>query len=219
MLYVDGVEFHWLGHDGYKLTVDGRINIYIDPYKISSFHHNKKDADILLISHNHYDHLSIEDIKHVVGDNTTIVAAIECTEQLKSIKPQGIKGMAPGDKLTLQDIKIEAVPAYNTNKDFHPKGDGKIGFIVTLKGMRVYHAGDTDVIAEMRSTEPDIALVPVSGTYVMTAEEAARAVDEKIKPKKLAIPMHYGAIVGSDKDAAKFKELVKTCDVQILQKE
>lgn len=219
MLHVNGVEFHWLGHDGYKLTVDGGINIYIDPYKISSFHHNKNDADILLISHNHYDHLSIEDIKHVIGDNTTIVAARECVEQLESIKPAGVKGMAPGDKLTVQDIRIEAVPAYNTNKDFHPKEDRKIGFIVTLKDMRVYHAGDTDDIAEMSSTEPDIALVPVSGTYVMTAEEAARAVNEKIKPKKLAIPMHYGTIVGSDKDAAKFKELVKTCAVQILKKE
>jgi L-ascorbate metabolism protein UlaG (beta-lactamase superfamily) len=219
MLHVNGIEFHWLGHDGYKLIVDDGINIYIDPYKISSFHQNKNDADILLISHNHYDHLSIDDIKHVIGDNTTIVAARECIEQLESIKPAVVKGVAPGDKLTVQDVTIEAVPAYNTNKDFHPKEDRKIGFIITLKDMRIYHAGDTDDISEMSATEPDIALVPVSGTYVMTAEEAARAVNEKIKPKKLAIPMHYGTIVGSDKDAAKFKELVKTCDVQILKKE
>jgi L-ascorbate metabolism protein UlaG (beta-lactamase superfamily) len=85
--------------------------------------------------------------------------------------------------------------------------------------MRVYHSGDTDIIPEMSSVNPDIALVPVSGTYVMTAQEAAQAVNERIKPKKLAIPMHYGSIVGSDQDAQTFKQLVTTCSVQILSKE
>jgi L-ascorbate metabolism protein UlaG (beta-lactamase superfamily) len=94
-----------------------------------------------------------------------------------------------------------------------------VGFIITLNDFRIYHTGDTDDIPEMSATDSDIALVPVSGTYVMTAEEAAKAVNEKIKPKKLAIPMHYGSIVGGEKDAANFKQLVQVCPVQILEKE
>ena len=219
MLRLNGVEIHWLGHDGYKLTVNDKMNIYIDPYQLSTTHHNKKDADIVLISHNHYDHLSLDDLKHVVGNNTIIVAATECIEQLKNVKPAETRVVAPGDKTTVHDIPIEIVAAYNTDKHFHPKADGKVGFIITLNEMRIYHTGDTDDIPEMSATEPDIALVPVSGTYVMTAEEAAKAVNEKIKPKKLAIPMHYGSIVGSEEDAAKFKELVTACPVQILDKE
>jgi L-ascorbate metabolism protein UlaG (beta-lactamase superfamily) len=219
MLEFDGVRLHWLGHDGYKLTVEGKTVIYIDPYQISDSHHNKNDADIMLLSHNHFDHLSMDDLRHLMGNKTTIVAAKECMEQLKNVRAAEMKGVAPGDKLTVLGIPIEAVAAYNTNKDFHPKADRKIGFIVTLNKMRIYHTGDTDDIPEMSAIEPDIALVPVSGTYVMTAEEAAKAVNEKIKPKKLAIPMHYGSIVGTKKDAVKFKQLVTACPVEILDKE
>jgi len=219
MLEFDGVKLHWLGHDGYKLTVEGKTVIYIDPYQIFDSHHNKNDADIILLSHNHFDHLSMDDLRHLIGNNTTIVAAKECMEQLKNVRAAETKGVAPGDKLTVQGIPIEAVAAYNTNKHFHPKADGKVGFIITLNKMRIYHTGDTDDIPEMSAIEPDIGLVPVSGTYVMTAEEAAKAVNEKIKPKKLAIPMHYGSIVGTKKDAVKFKQLVTACPVEILDKE
>ena len=219
MLEFDEVRLHWLGHDGYKLTVEGKTVIYIDPYQISDSHHNKNDADIILLSHNHFDHLSMDDLRHLIGNNTTIVAAKECMEQLKNVRAAETKGIDPGDKLTVQGIPIEAVAAYNTNKHFHPKADGKVGFIITLNKMRIYHTGDTDDIPEMSAIEPDVALVPVSGTYVMTAEEAAKAVNEKIKPKKLAIPMHYGSIVGTKKDAVKFKQLVTACPVEILDKE
>ena len=220
MLDFNGVRFHWLGHDGYKLTVDDdKTIIYIDPYQISASHHNKNDAGIILISHNHFDHLSTDDLRHIIGNNTTIVAAKECIDQLKDAGAAETKGVVPGDSLTVQGVQIETVAAYNTNKDFHPKADGKVGFIIALNNMRIYHTGDTDDIPEMSTTKPDIALVPVSGTYVMTAEEAAKAVNEKIKPKKVAVPMHYGSIVGSEKDAAKFKDLVTACPVQILEKE
>jgi L-ascorbate metabolism protein UlaG (beta-lactamase superfamily) len=219
MLDFNGIRLHWLGHDGYKLTVDDKTIIYIDPYQISASHHNKNDAGIILISHNHFDHLSTDDLRHIIGNNTTIVAAKECIGQLKNVRTAETKGVAPGDMVTVQGVQIETVAAYNTNKDFHPKADGKVGFIITLNNMRIYHTGDTDDIPEMSATEPDVALVPVSGTYVMTAEEAAKAVNEKIKPKKLAIPMHYGSIVGSEKDASKFKELVTACPVQILEKD
>jgi L-ascorbate metabolism protein UlaG (beta-lactamase superfamily) len=216
MLDFNGVRFHWLGHDGFKLTIEGKTVIYIDPYKISDSHHNKNDADIILISHNHFDHLSLDDLKHIIGNNTTVVAAKECIEQLKNVRVAETKGVVPGDTLAVQGVPIETTAAYNTDKDFHPKADGKVGFIVTLNKMRIYHTGDTDDIPEMNSTKPDVAFVPVSGTYVMTAEEAAKAVNEKIKPKKLAIPMHYGSIVGTQEDAVKFKQLVTACPVQIL---
>ena len=114
---------------------------------------------------------------------------------------------------------VEAVPAYNTNKKFHPKSDNKLGFIITINNLRIYHCGDTDSIPEMKSFKPDIALVPVSGTYVMTEEEAAKTVNELIKPSLLAIPMHYGSIVGNLDNAVKFKEMVTICDVQILDLE
>jgi L-ascorbate metabolism protein UlaG (beta-lactamase superfamily) len=220
MLDFNGVRFHWLGHDGYKLTLDdGKTIIYIDPFQISKSHYNKNDANIILISHNHFDHLSMDDLRHIIGNNTTIVAAKECIDQLKDVGAAEIKGVVPGDTLTVQGVQIETVAAYNTNKHFHPKADGKVGFIVTLNKMRIYHAGDSDDIPEMSAVESDVALVPVSGTYVMTAEEAAKAVNEKIKPKKLAIPMHYGSIVGSEKDAAEFKQLVTACPVQILDRD
>jgi L-ascorbate metabolism protein UlaG (beta-lactamase superfamily) len=218
MLDFNGVRFHWLGHDGYKIIADGKT-IYIDPYQLSKPQQNKNDADIVLISHNHFDHLSMDDLKHVVREKTALVAAKECGEQLKNFEEAEIKGVAPGDKVTVQGVPIEAVAAYNTNKHFHPKADGKVGFVITLNNMRIYHSGDADDIPEMSTTKPDVALVPVSGTYVMTAEEAARAINEKIKPKKLAIPMHYGSIVGSEKDALNFKQLVQVCSVQILDRE
>ena len=213
-----GVRFHWLGHDGFKIIAGGKT-IYTDPYKLGNAQHNKNDADVVFISHNHFDHLSMEDLRHVVAKKTTIVAARECVEQLKAAGVAEIKGVAPGDKLAVQGVPVEAVAAYNTNKHFHPKADGKVGFVITAGNMRIYHTGDTDDIPEMGTVQPDVVLVPVSGTYVMTAEEAARAVNEKIKPKKLAIPMHYGSIVGSEQDANKFKHLVSFCLVRILSRE
>jgi L-ascorbate metabolism protein UlaG (beta-lactamase superfamily) len=213
MLDYKDVRFDWLGHDGFKITANGKI-IYIDPYQLQS---GKNDADIVLISHNHFDHLSMDDLKKVVSKKTVVVAAKECVEQLKPLGLE-IRPVMPGDRLEVQGVQIEAVRAYNTNKTFHPKADDKVGFVLTVNGMRVYHTGDTDDIAEFSEVKPDIALVPVSGTYVMTADEAAKAVNERIKPRMLAIPMHYAAIVGSEKDAERFKDLVKVCPVEILQR-
>jgi|SRR5215831_13993089 len=220
MLSYDSLQITWLGHDGFKIISKSNQEktIYIDPYKLSKSRKNTHDADLVLISHNHFDHLSIEDLTDILNKNTKIVAAEECVEKLVDL-PNELHGTKPGDKLTVQDVPIEVVIAYNTNKSFHPKTDNKVGFIIMLDKYRIYHSGDTDMIPEMEITKPDIAMVPVSGTYVMTAVEAAKATNELIRPTKFVIPMHYGTIVGSEKDAIAFRELVKVCETKILNKE
>ena len=202
-------NIHWLGHDTFKIIADGKT-VYTDPFKIK-----KEDkADLILITHEHRDHCSPEDVKKLQGSDTVIVATSDCAEKLSG----NIKTVKPGDRLEVSGIAIEAVPAYNTNKQFHPKDRNWVGYILTVAGKRIYIAGDTDHIPEMKTFKADIALLPVSGTYVMTADEAVKAALD-IKPE-LAIPMHYGSIVGDEKDAEKFAEGLKgKIEVKILKEE
>ncbi|HYW01254.1 MAG TPA: MBL fold metallo-hydrolase [Candidatus Acidoferrum sp.] len=206
----------WLGHDGFRIQ-NGKV-IYIDPFKIAG----GPKADIVLVSHEHFDHLSLDDLKKIVTPNTIVVAHAQSAGELSKLKVKETKIIKPGDKIKLGEITIEAVPAYNLNKGpepgkvFHPKEDGKLGFVVTVNNIRIYHAADSDHIPEMKGLNPDIALLPVSGTYVMTPQEAAEAA-VTINPK-VAIPMHYDAIVGTKNDAETFKKLAK-CEVKILEKE
>lgn len=218
MFEYKGIKIRWYGHDTF--TLEKGLTICIDPYKLS----RSIPADIILISHNHFDHLSLDDLKKTSSPNTIIVSANECISQLSKIPSKERIGLVPGQEKILNDVKIRAVPAYNidkinpdTHKPFHPKEDNKIGFVITIDGISIYHTGDSDLIPEMNDLKIDVFLVPVSGTYVMTAKEAATAV-EKIKPK-VAIPMHYGTIVGSETDAKEFKDMVKSCEVHILAKE
>jgi len=189
-------NIHWLGHDSFRL--EGELTIYIDPWKLPP---NPPKADIILITHEHYDHCSPEDVAKIQKADTVIVTIPTAAKKLKG----EVKTVKPWDKITVKGIEVETVPAYNLDKPFHPKEAGHVGFIVNFGGKRIYHAGDTDFIPEMKNLKVDIALLPVSGTYVMTADEAAKAADA-IKPQ-VAIPMHYGEIVGSVKDAQRFKEL------------
>jgi L-ascorbate metabolism protein UlaG (beta-lactamase superfamily) len=218
MFDYNGIKIKWHGHDAFTLEKD--IKICLDPFKLSK----PIDADIILISHEHFDHCSPKDLKNISSDKTTIVAAKECLNKLGDLKCKEKLGITPGEERTINGIKIKAINAYNINKinpdtkrPFHPKEDNKVGFLIDIKGTTIYHTVDSDLIPEMSDLRPDVLLIPVSGTYVMTAREAAQAV-EKIKPK-IAIPMHFGTIVGSENDAKEFSQLVKSCDVHILTKE
>jgi L-ascorbate metabolism protein UlaG (beta-lactamase superfamily) len=204
-------RIHWLGHDAFR--IDGPPTVYFDPYELSE---GQPKADLILISHDHRDHCSPEDISKIQGEETTIVTVAAAADKLSG----DVRVVGPGDILQVKGIALEAVPAYNVNKfrspgePFHPKEAGYVGFVVTLDGKRIYHAGDTDPIPEMANLKAiDIAFLPVSGIYVMTANEAVEAC-ETIGPR-VAIPMHVGRGIGSPEAAETFKEKAPA-DVVIL---
>ena len=215
-----GITISWLGHDSFRIKFQGKI-IYIDPYNLKKSY---EPADVICVSHNHFDHLSYDDLKKLVVDKTVLVGAQECKDGFDRFKKNKKIYLLPGQEIEVEGIKIKAVPAYNINKFrspgvvFHPKSDNKIGFVLNIGGVTIYHAGDTDNIPEVKGLKPDIALLPVSGTYVMTKEEAVQAVKD-IMPR-IAIPMHYGTIVGTEQDAIYFKNNApKEIEVHILQPE
>lgn len=189
-------NIHWLGHDAFRIEDQGK-QIYIDPWKIPA---NAPKADYILVTHNHYDHFAPDDIARLSQATTKVISPADVAKEIK----QNSMAMKPGEELTIDGLKIMAIPAYNIGKQFHPKDKNWLGFIITLSdGTTIYHAGDSDFIPEMKSLKADVALLPVSGTYVMTANEAIEAANT-FKPK-VVIPMHYGEIVGSENDARKFK--------------
>jgi L-ascorbate metabolism protein UlaG (beta-lactamase superfamily) len=196
----------WLGHDAFIIRSSSGKVIYIDPWKIPL---NTPQADVILLTHEHYDHCSPEDIAKI-SNNKTIILGNESS--IKKINGLGIcKIVEPREQHDLDFMQVSVVSAYNVNKfrkpevPFHPKEMGHLGFVITLEGKTIYHAGDTDVVPpEMDGATVDVALVPVSGHYVMSVDEAIQQLSKL--NLGLAIPMHYGSIVGSDKDALDFKE-------------
>jgi len=191
----------WLGHASFRL--EDKLTIFIDPY--AGKYEGK--ADIILITHAHYDHFSKEIIEKLRVDDTVIVGPKEVIAEI------GGDVAEPGSCIEVKGIKIEVVQAYNVTKPNHPKGMG-VGYILDV-GKRVYHAGDTDLIPEMNIYECDIALLPVGGTYTMDAREAVGAV-MTLHPD-VAIPMHYGEIVGQKEDAIHFKEEVEKESEVVVQ--
>lgn len=188
-----------------SIRINKEKTIYIDPFKIDR---NYNDADIVFITHDHYDHYSEEDIDKVINENTTIIIPEELLTKLlrKGINKNAIITVEPNEKYMVQGIKFETIPAYNTNKTFHPKKNGWVGYIITLDDIRYYIAGDTDITEENRRVKYDVAFVPVGGTYTMDFKEAAQLINE-IQPK-IAVPIHYGSVVGTKQDATDFIKLL-----------
>jgi L-ascorbate metabolism protein UlaG (beta-lactamase superfamily) len=201
-MLIDAVE--WLGHSGFRVTV-GRQRIYIDPYRVSS---DAPKADLILITHGHYDHFSPQDVERLTEPHTELIAPATVAERLNG----RVHSIAPGEEIepvVVRSVAVRALHAYNTSKRnsdgqaFHPRTAGGVGFDLNVRGERLYHAGDTDVIPEMDSVHGvDVALLPVSGTYVMTAAEAAEAA-RRIQPR-VAVPMHWGENLGTRQDALEF---------------
>ncbi len=204
----DGITLEWLNHHAsFKITSENKT-VYIDPWNVN----DDEYADVILITHPHYDHCSPPDVEKLSNQDTVVVAPSECISKLKNAK-----AVAPWQKIPIGDITIEAVPAYNVNperQNYHKKSNNWVGYVVDINGKRIYHAGDTDKIPEMSQIKCDIALIPCGGTYTMTGAEAGEAANA-INPK-IAVAMHWGKIVGTAKDVDDFRKTAKM-RVEVLE--
>jgi L-ascorbate metabolism protein UlaG (beta-lactamase superfamily) len=214
-MLLDALE--WMGHAGFRIRV-GRATVYIDPYRVPE---GAPQADLILITHGHYDHFSPQDVERLTKRETWLVGPAAVAERVSG----QVHSIGPGEMLEdelVRGIHVSAVAAYNTSKwdadgkPFHPRDAGWVGYDVNVRGERLYHSGDTDVIPEMDSvTGVDVALLPVSGVYVMTAQEAAEAA-RRIQPG-VAVPMHWGSHIGTERDARTFADEAPV-EVRIMEK-
>jgi L-ascorbate metabolism protein UlaG (beta-lactamase superfamily) len=197
----------WYGHASF--AIESNKIIYIDPWNIPA---SAPKADLILVTHSHYDHLSPSDINRLKKEGTTIICSEDCLDKLSG----DVKTMSPGQQLEVKGVKIKAISAYNASKAFHPRNNKWLGYMITIEGVAVYHSGDTDFIPEMKNLgKVDIALLPVGGKFTMNAEEAAEAAD--VIKAEVSVPMHYGAgVIGDEKDAKRFVELCQG-QVKILK--
>jgi len=211
---IGNVTINWLEHAGFMIKSEEKT-IYIDPYVLPDKVDFEDMADIILITHEHYDHCNPDAIRKLRKEDTTTLIPESCSLQFRGDARRIRQGDILSGGLAIKDMDIEVVPAYNTNKPNHPKGTG-VGYIITVGGIRIYHAGDTDFIPEMKGITADVALLPIGGTYTMDETEAAEAA-AAIAPK-VVIPMHYNCLKGTEADAEKFKHLVndKNPDIDVV---
>jgi L-ascorbate metabolism protein UlaG (beta-lactamase superfamily) len=196
----------WIGHASFLIKV-GNKNVYIDPFRLTTV---KERADVILITHPHFDHMNTEDIAKIADSKTEIFVTEDSVDKIKVGK---VKGTEPNREYSSSVIKFSTIPAYNVVKerlDKHPKKNNWVGYILEANNMKIYHAGDTDFIPEMEEINVDLALIPMSGTYTMDPDQAIEAAN-KIDAKAVA-PMHYRAVLGLEKAKAaeeKFRKNVK----------
>jgi L-ascorbate metabolism protein UlaG (beta-lactamase superfamily) len=224
---INDIELNWLGHSGFKISPVGVPSekgkvIYIDPYNIKE----GEKADLILITHSHYDHCSLADMSKIVKEGTKILVTADCQSKITRFNV-GIKieVVEAGQEFVFGGIKVSVVPAYNLDKPFHSKDEGWVGYVIKMNDVIIYHAGDTDKIPEMQkltgykqSDKKFVALLPVGGRFTMSVDEAIEAA-KMIKPD-LAIPMHYGSVVGIGDDAKEFVEMCKLekIEAEVLEK-
>ena len=190
-----------------SIKINKGLTIYFDPFKINKEY---MDADIIFVTHSHYDHYSEEDIKKIKKEDTQIVAPTDLLDNLLTIgfTQDTIILVNPNEKYNVKDITFKTIPAYNTNKNFHPKSNNWVGYLVTIDGITYYIAGDTDITEENKEVKCDVAFVPIGGTYTMDYKEAAELINI-IKPK-IAVPTHYAAIIGTKEDGINFIKLLNS---------
>jgi L-ascorbate metabolism protein UlaG (beta-lactamase superfamily) len=203
----------FLGHASFQIK--GSSTVYTDPYQLESYR-TLAPADIILVTHSHFDHCSAEDIERLCISKTVVLASHDCIDSLKRL-PCSVRGISPNEETLIAGVGITAVPAYNPAKQFHPRENSWNGYVFIVDGVRYYHPGDTDLVPEIDDIEADVVFMPVGGTYTMDAREACEAV-KRIGPKA-AIPMHYGSVVGSIKDAEEFVRCVGDVGVLLTQME
>ena len=196
------MRIEWLGHA--SVRIEGKERIYIDPFRLEE----TSRAGIVFITHTHADHLDLASLERIVDERTVIVCSSDAHSKLAKLGPERIVMMRPGDHTQVRGVQVHATPAYNTDKPYHPKENGWLGFIIEIEGVRVFHTGDLDDLPELAEIPCDILFVPVSGMYVMTADEAARFA-RRIE-HRLAVPIHYGSVVGTLADAERFASLIAT---------
>lgn len=220
-MIIDDVEIKWLGHSGFMIK-NSKV-IYIDPYNIKE---DSEKADLILVTHSHYDHCSVADMEKIVKEGTKIIMTADCQSKITKFQiPINMIITEPGREIDYKGIKINVISSYNIDKPFHQKEEGWVGYLIKIKNLLIYHAGDTDLIPEMQKLtgykqkgKKFVAILPIGGRFTMSPEEAAEAA-KLIKPT-LAIPMHYGSIVGGEDDAQEFCELCKENNIEskILEK-
>jgi len=218
-MQVGKVSIEWLGHAGFRLKTSDEKIIYIDPFQISEVGEKDK-ADLVLITHSHFDHCSLDDINKVIKNNSRIVVTADAQSKVMRTKvPIKIEIVEPGKEVDINSIRVSAVPAYNVDKSFHPKDESWVGYVIRVDDVVIYHSGDTDVIPEMqkltgykKNGNQFVALLPIGGRYTMNAEEAFEAV--KIIKPTLAIPMHFGKVIGSKEDAEEFVKMCKDAGIE-----
>jgi len=209
-MLVGNIDIKWLGHSGFFIRDNNSgLRIYIGPHNIRE---DSEKADLIFLTHSHHDHLSLADLNKVVGPNTRVLAPPDCQSTLTRFKvPVRIQIVEEGMEFSFGDLRIVVMPAYNTDKPFHSKDEGWVGYLIKFRDVVLYYAGDTDVIPEMQKLtghkhdKEFVALLPVGGRFFMTADEAFEAA--KILKPSLAIPMSFGGLSGTEEDAKEFIEL------------
>ena len=187
--------------------------LYFDPFKIED---DKHDADIIFITHDHYDHMDIASINKIKNENTIIVAPKSMEEKISALDFKDYIYLSPGEKVNIGNINIKGIPAYNIGKPFHPKSNNWLGYIVSYNDISYYIAGDTDKTTESENIKCDIALIPIGGHYTMNVDEATELL-KKINPK-VAIPTHYGSIVGNIDAGKKLKNNLVGTTIEVIEK-
>lgn len=191
-------NIHWLGHACFRVEA-GKV-FYFDPYELKD---GMSKADVVFVTHSHYDHCSPMDLRKICTPNTILYCTPDCN--VEDVEGEVVR-VEPGKSYPGIGYHVRTVPAYNIGKAFHPKEKNWVGYVLDVDGSILYHPGDTDHIPEMKGLKADFALMPVGGKYTMNAEEAAAAFKEM--DVDVGIPMHYGSIVGSEEDAKRFLELI-----------